>query len=79
MVDCVKDPTLQPGTWNLWTTGKKRVLFACPLCGNVGLLDHEIAADGKVTPSVQCMKDGCSFHDMIRLLGWVPQPEERAD
>lgn len=73
MVRCPKDPALMRGTWNLWTTGKKRVLFACPKCSEVGLLDHDIADDGKVSPSVQCTKLGCGFHDDVILEGWVPQ------
>lgn len=76
MVNCPKDPTLGRGTWNLWTTGKKKILFSCPKCGEVGLLNHEVADDGKVTPSVQCMKLGCGFHDMITLDGWIPQNSE---
>lgn len=36
-----------------------------------GLIDeHEIAADGTVTPSVVCNQDGCDFHEHIRLIGW---------
>ncbi len=71
-----KDPELPPGTWNLWSTGKRRVLFACPVCGDVGLLNHEIADDGTVTPSVQCPALYCTFHEMIKLAGWVPERNE---
>ena len=71
MVECPKNPELPPGTWNLWKTGKKGILFACPKCGDVGLLGHEIAADGKVT-LVQCPKLGCGFHDTVKLLEWEP-------
>ena len=76
MVECKKDAELQPGTWNLWVTGKRRVLFACPLCGDVGLLNHEIADDGIVTPSVQCPNIACTFHEMIKLLEWTPERDE---
>lgn len=75
MLECPKDPTLQPGTWNLWTTGKRKVLFSCPRCNLVALLAHEIAPDGSVSPSVQCPKEGC-FHDTIRLMGWVEEISE---
>lgn len=34
------------------------------------LLDHEIAADGTVTPSVVCTEGGCDFHAYVRLEGW---------
>jgi hypothetical protein len=38
-----------------------------------GLIDeHEIAADGTVTPSVVCTESGCDFHDFVRLEGWAP-------
>lgn len=73
MVDCQKDPNLAPGTWNLWTTGKRRILFCCPKCNQTGLLNHEIADDGTVTPSVQCPETGCGFHEMIKLVGWEPE------
>ena len=75
MLECPKDPTLQPGTWNLWTTGKRQVLFCCPTCGHVALLDKMIADDGMVTRSIQCGKAGCSFNQRIRLVGWKPQKE----
>jgi hypothetical protein len=55
------------GTWWLWRT---RVFVACPCCGTAAELDHEITADGAVTPSVECPVIGCAFHDMVRLEGW---------
>lgn len=76
MLECSKDTMLQPGTWNLWTTGKRRILFSCPKCGQVALLDHEISGDGTVTPSVECAKPGCSFHDDIRLVGWATEQKD---
>ena len=41
---------------------------------------HTIADDGTVTPSVVCQAgdkhrdpaDGCDFHEIVRLEGWVP-------
>lgn len=72
MVNCPKDPTLAPGTWNLWTTGKRRILFACPKCGEVALLEHAITGDGNVIRDVQCIKLGCGFRDHIKLEGWIP-------
>jgi len=39
--------------------------------GHEGLIsDHEIAADGAVTPSVVCTEDGCGWHEHITLVGW---------
>lgn len=42
----------------------------CPHCDFKYYLDHEIASDGTVTPSVQCPTPGCAFHDHVRLEGW---------
>ena len=40
--------------------------------GHAGLItDHEIAADGTVTPSVVCTQGGCVFHEFVRLVGWA--------
>ena len=33
---------------------------------------HTIAADGTVTPSYVCVATGCTFHEMVRLVGWDP-------
>lgn len=76
MLECLKDPTLQSGSWNLWTTGKRKVLFACPKCSHVALLNQKIADDGRVIQKVKCAKQGCKFHDHLRLLGWIAQKEE---
>ena len=39
--------------------------------GHEGLLtDHDIAADGTVTPSVVCTEEDCGFHDWVKLVGW---------
>lgn len=75
-MDLKKDPGLFPGTWNLWTTGKRRVLFACPICGDVGLINQEIKDDGTVTSSVQCPRLYCSFNEPVRLLEWTPDHDE---
>ena len=41
--------------------------------GHEGLLtDHDIAADGTVTPSVVCTEEDCGFHDWVKLVGWAP-------
>lgn len=41
----------------------------CPRCGAWGtLLDHSIAPDGTVSPSVECV--ACGFHDHVKLVGW---------
>jgi hypothetical protein len=33
---------------------------------------HKIAPDGTVTPSYVCTHPECSFHQMVRLIGWDP-------
>ncbi len=42
----------------------------CPKCGSEGMLDHDIDAEGKVTPSLVCPHEECGFHDYIQLMGW---------
>lgn len=53
-----------------WRTWRHLVYVTCPGCGIEGRLDHDVAADGKVTPSLDC--PSCDFHDMARLEGWTP-------
>ena len=63
---------LERGFWKPAKDGDKAsATIACPKCGAVGWLDHEIDADGNVSPSVECMERLCDFHAMIRLEGWV--------
>jgi hypothetical protein len=65
-------PQGKPGTWGTWWTWKGRVVVACPTCGTAACLDHQIAADGAVTPSVECAVLRCGFHEQVRLLDWKP-------
>ena len=56
--------------------------IACPECGKVcSLTNHKIDADGKVSPSVVCPGDGCSFHEHIILDGWkrIPKPGKKVE
>lgn len=65
---------LAPGFWyrTLMKDGTRTAWFRCPN-GHYGTLtDHEIAADGTVSPSVACPEPGCTFHDMVKLDGWTP-------
>lgn len=32
---------------------------------------HSVAPDGVVSPSYVCPIDGCTFHDFVKLDGWV--------
>jgi len=57
--------------------GKLEVWLTCPLCGLQSLLDHDIAADGSITPSVVCpgvtsSGTSCTWHEVIKLEGWKP-------
>ena len=71
-----------PLTWRpvQMPTGRS-ASFVCSNGHDGTLLDHEIAADGTVTPSVVCdgipawptrgiAAEGCDFHDHLRLVGW---------
>lgn len=75
MFEAKEDHLLTKGTWRLWKSGERSsVFFCCPTCGELGMLNHEVNADGTITPSVQCPKEKCPFHDMVRLLGWKNDP-----
>ncbi len=60
--------------WHLITrkSREKSASVRCPDCKQWYPLDHEIDADGFITPSVDCPTEGCEFHDFVRLLGWEP-------
>lgn len=63
------------GSWNYLLNkeeGIQSASFVCLECGTFGVLEeHEIAADGTVSPSVVC--PNCSFHQHIKLDGWDPE------
>lgn len=63
------------GTWFQTVnkdTGERTAWFCCPNGHKGALLDHKVAEDGTVSPSVACMVPNCSFHDNIRLEDWEP-------
>lgn len=65
---------MSPGEWFPVTSeGRLTARVACPDCGQVATLDHDILADGTITPSLDCPV-GCGFHEQGRLLEWVPPP-----
>lgn len=71
------DHRMEPGTWKFWTIdglGSQVVLVCCPGCGTKLRLDegHEIAIDGRITPSLDCPMERCTFHDMAKLDDWEP-------
>jgi predicted nucleic acid-binding Zn-ribbon protein len=60
MLEYPQDPNLPPGTWKLWTVGKRRILFSCPKCGETGLLNHEIADDQVRAAQTPAFRPGIS-------------------
>lgn len=63
----------KPGKYRSATAdgGKRTAILSCPDCGqSVSLRNHDIAADGSVTPSLVCPRSGCTFHDYVKLEGW---------
>lgn len=55
----------------VWYVYGETIVMSCPECGAIGVLtDHKADSDGKVTPSVVCSRDGCGFHDYVKLEGW---------
>ncbi len=76
----VKRYDTPPGPW--WrpvllahVEGEERMSASimCPNNHYATLMDHAIADDGTVTPSVVCFVDGCGFHEFIKLEGWPPE------
>lgn len=77
MWECSEDKTLPMGSWYLWTTGKTKVLFSCPLCGQIMFFGEEdgikVSAEGIVSPVLKCPAPGCYFREPVKLVGWRPQ------
>ena len=74
-----KAPAGQPipnaGEWTIVThvhrnPPTKSACIGCPLCGCHAALNHAVADDGTVTPSLVCPHDPCSFHEWGVLEGW---------
>lgn len=42
----------------------------CPVCLTFGTLNHEVASNGEVNPSLMCGVEGCDFHEHVTLEGW---------
>jgi len=51
-----------------WKKVGSEVVVTCPGCNLKAYLDHDVAADGTVTPSLDCPE--CSFHEHVKLEGW---------
>ena len=70
-----------PNTWYLCmkSDGTRSAIWTCPNGHAGGLLDHQIASDGVVSPSVVCngypavhgeLARPCTVHDYLKLEGW---------
>lgn len=55
-----------------WRIVAGAIWVSCPDCAAVGMLDHDVADDGAVSPSLVCPREGCGFHAWARLGGWRP-------
>lgn len=63
------DPAnMRPGEWIKLSDGN--AMIACPKCGGEAPLDHSVAADGTISPSLVCPYTPCDFHEWGRLEGW---------
>ena len=72
MITIQYDVDLHNNTWGVYIApnGQKTAITRCSN-GHIGsLLDHTIASDGLVTPSVVCQHEGCNYHEYIKLEGW---------
>jgi DNA-directed RNA polymerase subunit RPC12/RpoP len=53
-----------------WARFGNMILVECPGCNKKFALDHEVADDGTVTPSMDCPE--CAFHEFVKLKDWRP-------
>lgn len=70
MIELPYDAKLQTQpSWCYWDVRDRTTqrMVKCPN-GHIGVLDHDVDGQGNVTPSVQCPQEGCTFHEMVRLL-----------
>ena len=68
------EPFEGKGLWKGATRdGKRTANVSCPTCGKTASLSgHDIDAAGKVTPSLVCPYNDCTFHEHVELEGWTP-------
>lgn len=58
--------------WRLWNHGDAVYVFVkCPGCRQEFRLDHDISAEGVVSPSLECPGNDCTFHDTVILVCWT--------
>lgn len=49
---------------------ERGIIFFCPNGHAAGVRNHQIDADGTAKPSFLCPREGCGFHDWVRLLNY---------
>lgn len=60
------------GQWRCWNNkGTENVFVKCPGCGQEYRLEHDVSAEGVISPSLECPSDDCTFHDTVILVGWT--------
>lgn len=63
-----KGEPMKAGTWS---GGNPSADLCCLKCGGIGSLrSHSIDNIGRVSPSVDCPRADCTFHDYVQLAGW---------
>jgi hypothetical protein len=76
-VEIARNPDCAPGTW-WWLEGTLGPVVCCAQCQQPHLIDnrdgqgHVVGEDGKVRPSVECMR--CGWHVKVQLAGWDGKP-----
>jgi hypothetical protein len=79
MIEVPKGKSDEPGTWNVIEYPRARRVqwceFTCPNGHGASITKsiHAIAQDGTVNPSVICPRQGCTFHEFVRLISWKPE------
>jgi hypothetical protein len=67
-----KDAPVQLPCWDRASPPDMAMLWCSK--GHVAVIGpgtgHTIASDGTVTPSCVCPRDGCGFHEHVKLIDW---------
>lgn len=70
MFESHHDVQLEPGSWSLWKTGKRALIFCCPTCRNPKIIRQDVVGTGDVVGEVVCIEPTCDFRKKVRLLDW---------
>lgn len=54
----------------IYCRGVTTVRVQCPKCHLWADLDHDIDDAGNITPSLDCARETCDFHDHAQLVEW---------